>query len=371
VSGRSVKRLLESTPVDPAAEERAWAVAQAAHAEREPVPRPRRHTRAVLVGAAAVAAVAAATLSPPGRAVVNAVRKTIGIENAQPALFRLPSPGRVLVSGPGGAWVVAADGSKRRLGDFREASWSPHALYVLAASRNELAAVEPGGKVHWTLARSNIRFARWGGSRTDSRIAYFTGTQLRVVAGDGTGDTRLGVAAFVAPVWQPGNRHVLAYVSVLGRVVVVDTDRHTSVTLPGTYKQPRSLTWSPNGLALLLATRPALIQFDLHSAHPLALPLPLANVRAVAFSRAGRLAVLRGSSVLLLTGGHPRTLFAAPASLSGLTWSPDGRWLLTGLPAADQWIFLQTQGGRRVLAVSHLTTQFGGAPQLDGWAPGA
>ena len=92
MSGRRVKRLLEGTPVDPAAEERAWAVVQAAHAEREPVPRPHRDTRLVLVGAAAVAAVAVAALSPPGRAVVDAVRKTIGIEHAQPALFRLPSP---------------------------------------------------------------------------------------------------------------------------------------------------------------------------------------------------------------------------------------------------------------------------------------
>jgi hypothetical protein len=275
----------------------------------------------------------------------------------------------VLVSGSGGTWVVAADGSKRRLGDFREASWSPHSLYVLAASRNELAAVEPGGKVHWTLARPDIRFARWGGSRADTRVAYLSGTQLRIVAGDGTGDAPLATAARVAPAWRPGNAHVLAYVSVPGRVVVVDTDRHTSVTLPGTYKQPRSLTWVPNGQALFLATASALIQFDVHLARPVALPHPLANVRAVAFSRQGQLAVVQGRSVLLLTGGQ-RTIFAAPAALAGLAWSPDGRWLLTGLPAADQWIFLQTHGGRRVLAVSHLRAQFDGAPQLDGWTFG-
>ncbi|HWX09932.1 MAG TPA: hypothetical protein VNY33_08135, partial [Gaiellaceae bacterium] len=58
--GRRVQQLLETTPVDPAAEERAWALAQAAYGRREPVPRPRRHTRAVLVLAAAGAAIAAA-----------------------------------------------------------------------------------------------------------------------------------------------------------------------------------------------------------------------------------------------------------------------------------------------------------------------
>jgi hypothetical protein len=369
VSGRQVKRLLEATPIDPGAEERAWAVVQAAHAQREPAPRPHRRTRAVLVVAAAGATIAAATLSPPGRAVIDAVRKTIGIEHAQPALFRLPSPGRVLVSGAGGTWVVAADGSKRRLGDFREASWSPHALYVLAASRNELAAVEPGGKVHWTLARRDIRFPRWGGSRADTRIAYLSGTQLRVVAGDGTGDTPLAAATRVAPAWRPDNAHILAYVDAHGGVRVVDTDRHTTVQLPGRYVGARSLTWSPNGETLVLATARELVSFDVRStsAHALA----LAGVRAVAFSRGGRLAVVRGRSVLELDAGRPRTIFAAPADLAGLAWSPDGRWLLTGLPAADQWIFLQTHGGRRVLAVSHLRTQFDGAPQLDGWTSGA
>ena len=74
--------------------------------------------------------------------------------------------------------------------------------------------------------------------------------------------------------------------------------------------------------------------------------------------------------MLIVDGPHVRTLFATQAALAGLAWSPDGRWLLTGLPAADQWIFLQARGARRVLGVSHVRTQFGGAPQLDGWVPG-
>jgi hypothetical protein len=369
VSERALRRLLEATPVDPGAEERAWAVVAAAHAQRERLPRARRPARAVLAFAAAAAAITAAALSPPGRAVVHAVRKSIGIEHAQPALFRLPAPGRVLVSGPGGAWVVAADGSKRRLGEFREASWSPHALYVLASASNELAALEPGGRVHWTLARRDIRFARWGGSRADTRVAYLTGSQLRILAGDGTGDRPLGPAAPVAPAWRPGDAHVLAYVDPRERVLVVDTDRRALTRLPGRYPDARSLTWSPDGHALVLVTARTLVRFDLRtgSTHTLLLP----GIRAIAFSRAGRLAVVRGGSVFLVAGESMRTLFATQARLAGLAWSPDGRWLLTGLPAADQWIFLQTHGGRRVLAVSHLTAQFGGLPQLDGWAPSA
>ncbi len=52
---------------------------------------------------------------------------------------------------------------------------------------------------------------------------------------------------------------------------------------------------------------------------------------------------------------------------TGLAWSPDGRWLVTAAPAADQWIFLH---GARVVAVSNIARQFGGPVSLDGWARG-
>ncbi len=95
------------------------------------------------------------------------------------------------------------------------------------------------------------------------------------------------------------------------------------------------------------------------------------GVHALAFAPDGRLALLRGNGVLLLADGSVRTLFAAPSRLAGLAWSPNGHWLLSSLPAADQWVFVQTRGGHRVLAVSHIRRQFGGEPSLDGWAPGA
>lgn len=75
--------------------------------------------------------------------------------------------------------------------------------------------------------------------------------------------------------------------------------------------------------------------------------------------------------MLVLDGARTRPIFSVRTALAGLTWSPDGRWLLTGLPAADQWIFIQAHGGRRILAVSHLAAQFRGIPRLDGWVPGA
>ncbi len=171
-----IERLLESASSDPAAEERTWEVVHAAFAEREPAPA-RQRARPALAVFALAAAVLAATLSPPGRAVVDAVRKTIGIEHAQPALFRLPAPGRVLVSGAGGTWVVAADGSTRRLGDYSQASWSPHARYVVAASRNVLVALEPNGTLQATAPVTSTRKAclrrrasRLRGSRRRSTV---------------------------------------------------------------------------------------------------------------------------------------------------------------------------------------------------------
>jgi hypothetical protein len=357
-----VKRLFDSAPADVDAEERAWEIVRAAFAVREPAASRRRLVAPAVVALAV--ALLAALLSPPGRAVVNAVRRSIGIEGAQPALFKLPAPGRLLVSGAGGTWVVAADGSTRRLGSYAQASWSPHALYVVAASGNELATIEPGtGKVHWQLARPAIRFPRWGGTRSDTRIAYVTAGRLHVVAGDGTGDRPLARSQ-VAPAWRPGvNEHVLAYVDGRGRMVVLDSDRDAVLKTSGPYAGARALAWSPDGATLALATRSRVVLLTAGRTRT----LDVEGVRALAFARDGRVALLRGNGVLLVEHGRVRTLFVAPGRIAGLAWSPDGRWLLSALPAADQWVFVQTHGNRRVLAVSHIGRQFGGEAALDGW----
>jgi hypothetical protein len=356
----NVKRLLERVPADREAEERTWDVVRAAYAEREHV-RARPPRRLMLAAVALAVAVAAAALSPPGRAVVDAVRRTIGISHAAPALFRLPAPGRLLVSGGGGTWAVATDGSKRRLGAYTQAAWSPHGLFVIAAASNEIAAVEPSdGSVRWSLSRPKVAFPRWGGSRTDTRVAYLSEGRLRVVAGDGTGDRAVAGTSRVAPAWRPGDRRQLALVASDGQVRLLGAWRSSHH-----YAEPRSLVWSADGKSLLLVTARELVLFDPASGH--ARVLRLRDVSAAAFSRQGRLAVVQRNALLLFDGEQARPVFTGPGRLRGLVWSPNGRWLLTGLPAADQWIFV---GGRRVLAVSHIARQFGGAPSLDGWVPG-
>lgn len=357
----NLKRLMERVPADRDAEDRAWSVVRAAYAEREPVRRaPRR--RLVLAGVALAAAVVAAALSPPGQAVVNAVRRSIGISHASPALFRLPAPGRLLVSGGGGGtWVVNVDGSKRRLGDYSQAAWSPHALFVVAATSSEVAAIEPSNAVvRWSIARPKVASPRWGGSRTNTRVAYLSGERLHVIAGDGTGDAATAVRSHVAPTWRPGDRLQLAFVTTDGRVRLLGAWRSAH-----RYAKPRLLVWSPNGKQLLLVTARQLVLFDPRSGR--AQVRRLRDVSAAAFSPQGQLAVVQGKALLVLGGERVRTVFKTLGRLQGLVWSPNGRWLLTSLPSAGQWIFV---GGGRVLAVSHIERQFGGSPSLDGWVTG-
>ena len=136
----------------------------------------------------AVAALAGVLASPPGRSVIQSIREAVGVKKTQHELFSLPAPGRILVDSSGGPWIVDANGSRRRLGSYREASWSPYGRFVVAARPNELVTLDPKGGVHWTLARPEVRFPRWGGTHTDTRIAYVDRAGLHVVAGDGTGD---------------------------------------------------------------------------------------------------------------------------------------------------------------------------------------
>jgi len=305
-----VKRELEQIeiPNEHEARVRSLAVVREAFAEREPQPRRRSWKPPVAIAIALV--VVAGLLSPPGRAVLDDIREVVGVEKAQPALFSLPTRGRLLVTADSGAWVVEEDGSKRLLGSYREASWSPFGRFVVVSRRNELAALTPEGDPHWSLARRDVRFPRWGGTRTDTRIAYFSQGQLRVVGGDGKGDRLLdNRAALSAPSWKPGSGHVLEYARQDGTVRVVDVDSGEV----------------------------------------------LAREKPGAPSRGGDQAAVRR----LLGDGD----FAQPVR------SPDGRWLAVGWPSADQLVFLHVVGRQQIRAVSNVSSQFRSRsfPTISGW----
>ena len=247
--------------------ERGWPVLEAAFAERQPAPRPSHWPRVAAV-ALAVAAVLGAAFTSPGQAVLDEIREVVGVERAEQALFELPAPGKLLVSSDSGVWVVQEDGSRRRLGDYREASWSPFGRFVVAARANELAALELDGDVRWSLAREGVSSPRWAGTETDTRIAYVDSTGLRVVAGDGTGD-RLLVRGFRGAIaWRPGDGFELAVAD--GREVrLLDTTDGKTVwrRARGGTSRPRC-TWSSDGRRLLVAGGRSVVVFDERGAVP-------------------------------------------------------------------------------------------------------
>jgi hypothetical protein len=369
-----VRRALLSIPVQDEldAQRRAWPVVQAAFAERERISWPRRHAGPILAFAV-VAALVAAAISPPGRALVREVRKAIGVEDAEQALFSLRGGGRLLVVSDDGAWVVRHDGSRRLLGPYREASWSPTGRYVVGTGRNLLVALEPDGDTRWSLARRNVRLPRWGGDRFDTRIAYLSGRQLRVIAGDGTGDRRFAASVErVAPAWRPRAPHVLAFVERGGRLVVSQTEggRRLWSRRLGRVEQ---LEWSPDGRLLIVRGRRFLrvfapsgrLRFDLLGAEA-------APVLDASFSPSGRgLAFVQPGGVWVIDrlrpDGSAARRILGEGEFTRVAWSPDGQWVLAAWERADQWIFRRVGRKGRIDAVDNVTEQFGGFPSFAGW----
>lgn len=362
---------LRNAPIDDGARSRALRVVRAAYADREPAPR--RWAPVLVVAVSLLAAVTVAgSVTAPGDAVARWVRDVLGggREDARPALVRVPGGGRLLVTGAG-AWVVSADGSRRRLGDYAGASWSPHGRFVVAWRGGELRAVEPGGSVRWSLSRrGTISAARW--APVDGfRIAYLSGGSLRIVNGDGTGDRRLAIARAVAPAWRPDDDHVLAYVDRRWRVRVVAVDTGEEMWRSRPLRDGvTELAWSPDASRLLVATaRPWLVlgRDGLVLARR-SLPDGFVADDFAWAPRGGRVALVRRSerrSDVLLVGpaGRSRLLFTGSGRFGRVAFSPDGRRLLVPWPAADQWLFLSTERGDRIAAVADIARQFAAGPR--------
>jgi len=354
------------------AEERTWATVRRAYEDRPPSrSRLTSHWLVALVVAITIV-VAAAVLSPPGRAVFEHVREAVGVEHAAPAIFSLPASGRLLVVSAerGGVWLVHDNGLKRRIGSYEDAQWSPHGLYFVATQRNQLFAVDPDGGVRWSLARRNVRYPRWEGTRTDTRIAYLADSGLRVVAGDGTGDHLLDpYAQDVPPDWDPALPHVLAYYTG-GAIVLRRADGHLVWRAPVSVL-PTSLQWSSDGRELAVVSPRRIVVLSSSGQVRRTISLLGAKLLQGAFRPGShQLAVavrLAGhSQVKLVDIDHPgtaRLLFAGPGVFGDIAWSPDGGWLLVSWPTANQWVFLH---GSHVQAVGNIREQF---PRADHLGP--
>ena len=380
------RRLREFTaPGEAEARDRARMVSAAAFAARPPRRRPPRLR--MIPAAAALAVIIALAATAPGEAVADWFRDLVRADRPTPgrapALTALPVPGRLLVTGPGGAWVVQADGSSRRLGSFEDASWSPRGLFVAVTRGRGLSAVEPGGAVRWTLARGEaVSEPVWAPS--GFRIAYRAGSSVRVVAGDGSGDRLLARrAAAVAPAWKPDRRrHRLAFAGPRGAVELRDAD--TGRRLWRTARGPAAtdLEWVAGGRSLVVLRGDRLELLDGKGRIRRAERLPGRAASSAArpgradlvVSVAGRDGI--GRVMLLRVRGTPpapRTLLAAPGAIGEVAFSPDGTTVLASRPGVGEWLMLPVGRGR-ARAIAGIARHFEprrdrprGMPIVRGW----
>lgn len=419
--GRALREMPIPAPAD--AEQRGLRVVEAAFAERpgsggsgraEPrgamTPttsegRSRRAFPRLALGLSLAALLAVLLLSPAGAAVRNWVGDafTASTPRPEPTLAKIPGGGRLLVQAGDGPWVVQPDGSRRLLGDYREASWSPHGLFVAAVKGRTLSAIEPDGTPHWSItAAREIGVPRW--SPSGERIVYRSGFSLRVIAGDGTEDHLVAGAtaagtpsgartspAYVAPAWSPDGRNALAYVAGTGRLRIIDSETGALFAAAPALHRITWMDWADGGRKVLEASPEALrLRPVWRAGHPSRpalgrprhLPLPPGATVVDAALAPQRPLVAAAitywkkhgtySEAVVFRPGGSQSLLRVPGSLGQVEWSPDGQRLLVAWPGANQWLFLPLSGGRG-RAVANISRAFspGGraasSPRIEGW----
>jgi hypothetical protein len=229
--------------------------------------------------------------------------------------------------------------------------------------------------VRWSLERGPIRAAR--GSLDGYRIAYVSGSTLRVVAGDGTGDKLLAArVSQIPPAWN-GVSHQLLYADELGRLHLVDVDTGKSFFVTASSQRPLEVGWTAGGRVVVELTARSLRVFHVRNGRLFkAVPLPAGEHR-LALSPTGPAAVTSPGGILVVHPQHPwiepRQIFRGEGPFADLVWSSDGRWLLASWTAADQWVFvklgIRSGAVERVQAVSSIARQFHarGGLGFGGW----
>lgn len=410
MSERNLNRALWEAPIPepPGAKERGRRIVATAFAERPfSDGRSRRPLPRLALGLSLAAVLAVLLLSPAGAAVRGWVGDafTASTPRPEPTLAQIPGGGHLLVQTGEGPWVVQPDGSRRLLGDYREASWSPHGLFVATVKGRTLSAVEPDGTPHWSItAPREIGVPRW--SPSGERIAYRSGFSLRVVAGDGTedhlvaGSTAAGTPrsartspAYVAPAWSPDGKHALAYVTGPGRLRIVSSETGSVLAAAPAMHRITWMDWGDDGKRILEASPEALRLRLVWPAgdpsrpapgkpHPLPVPAgatvvdaslaPQRPLVAAAVTYWKKQHGTYSEAIVFRPDGSSRSLLRVPGSLGQVEWSPDGRRLLVAWPGADQWLFLPLGHGKG-RAVANISRAFSPSgrptslPFIEGW----
>jgi WD40 repeat protein len=306
--------------------------------------------------------------SGPAQAVERLVRTIVREPKATPppAASReltLPTAGRLLVSGSDGLFVVNRAGHKTALGDYDDASWSPHGRFVGATKGRTLAALDPAdGSVRWKRQPGGaVSLPRWGPDGL--HVAYRAGRSLRIVYGNGEHDVVAGRdMAAVAPAWQPNAPRTVAWAASDGTVTVEDAD---TAKVLRTYRSGgvHQLAWSADGRKLLIAgLRHGTIR-DFATGRATRLNFS-GDLLAAAYGHGLALAVQRGSRTEIRV--HGAVLVSAAGRLDDLAWSPDGRWLLAGDATTGEWLLARAAGRASVSSVN-VERRFGSGTRTRGW----
>jgi len=375
-----LSRALREAPLPDAgaARERARRTVLAAHAA---APRHSRPRAAAVLTAVVLTIAGAGALTQPGQAVGEWVERQLDVVNpAKPKPtpvpkrqrgLDLPAPGRLLVSSDRGLWIVAGDGSRRRLGAWTTGSWSPHAKHIVVASGHTLAAIKPDGTVRWRHeAATNVSDPRW--SPNGFHVAYRAGARMHVIWGNGIHDATLpGRAAPAAPAWRPNAPRTLAWAKADGTVIVQDA--YTGLVLwrhrGGTVRQ---LSWSADGKRLLVAGARSGAAYApwggaAHGSRRLRVTRG-ARLAAAAFAPVGgrlAVAVTSGGVTRITLRGAKAALAEAPERLRSLTWSPDGRWLVAGWESGRAYLI--SARGTDVRGLDDVPRRLGARVRTLGW----
>jgi hypothetical protein len=178
--------------------------------------------------------------------------------------------------------------------------------------------------------------------------------------------------------------HELAVLDAPGRITFIEADGGGVVGRARAPREALALTWSRDGRRLLAVGRRGwrlydgqgrlLVERDAAEGVSLLAGELSPSGRQVALlaqrqPRAGRAAVREATLGPTGRGAHASRVLMAGHELTGVRFSPDGRWLLVEWPRSDSWFFFATTpGDERSRVITGLTTRLSERrPLVDGW----